>query len=679
MSGADLEIAFDLTTSVHAGKRSAGMSRVENALAQSLAKVHTSPLRYLAWDATNGAVVDLPAPVGAPVAPRSSAAARRVLLVTGGGWMSNAPYLHALRCWRDANDAALVAVVHDVLPIIRPHWFPARESGRNSANIATMLRLADGILTYSSSTADDLADATTRLHLSPVETRRITLGIEMSVKTPADVPPALARLVDRPFVLFVSTITFRKRHEFLCDVWRSLVRALGARVPRLLLVGRTAPDGAGAADRIHRDAELHDHVVHLDDVDDEALAWCYRHCLFTAYPSLYEGWGLPVSESLAHGKVCVAADTSSLREAAAGVSPLLDPYDHAAWCRVVEQLSTQPEALAAGEGAIREHRTLPTWIDAAQSVLAALGSPLGPRTALPSTPRLDDRLVWREGCGVSGIGQVNLTRTARLGVLIDDATRDAGVAISATASADVTGTLAIAIGGIPATTWDVGPAVTDHELHVPPVALVERAMLDLETTFTSAVPGDGSSTVMLTDVRLRPLSDDERTTAMARQRIGWTMGDVLAFGSGQRGLLLLQDGWNTPAHWGVWSEGPAAQLTFAPLPAGNRTLYLRTWGRAFVMPQAPTLSVEVLVDDQVVETWHFRHPHDERPVERMVAFPTTGRPVTVTFRIPDCRSPESLGLGTDTRRLGFGLMCAQLTASRPTPGDRPWRVRDALS
>jgi hypothetical protein len=235
------------------------------------------------------------------------------------------------------------------------------------------------------------------------------------------------------------------------------------------------------------------------------------------------------------------------------------------------------------------------------------------------------------------------------------------------------------IGGIPAATWDIGPAASRHELHVPPLALVERAVLDVETAFTSDAPGNAAPTVALTGVQLRGLEDEERAIAVTSQRIGWTVGDVVAFGSGQRGVLLLQEGWNTPAHWGVWSEGTAAQLTFAPLPAGSRTLYLRAWGRAFVMPQAPTISVEVQVDEQVVDTWHFRHPHDERPVERMVAFHATGRPVRMTLRIPGCRSPESLGLGTDTRRLGFGLMCAQLTATKPTPGDRPWRVRDALS
>jgi glycosyltransferase involved in cell wall biosynthesis len=678
MSSADLEIAFDLTTSVHAGKRSAGMSRVENALALALGRVHTGPLRHLAWDATTGTLVDVPTHGGRSDAVRADAGTRRVLLVTGGGWMSNAPYLHALRRWRDANRASLVAVVHDVLPIIRPHWFAARESGRNSANIAAMLRLANGILTYSTSTSDDLAAATRRLHLSAIDTRRITLGIEMSVAAPAAVPAPLAGLQDRPFVLFVSTITFRKRHEFLCDVWRSLVRTMGPRVPRLLLIGRTAPDGAAVADRIGRDRELRGHVVHLDNVDDEALAWCYEHCLFTAYPSLYEGWGLPVSESLAHGKVCVAADTSSLREAAAGVSPLLDPYDHAAWCRSVEQLASQPEALAAREAAVRAHRSLPTWNDAARSVLAALVAPFAARTGMPAAG-LDDLLTWRDGCDAGG-STIRLGRDARFGVLIDDAMRDAGVAISATTSSPVTGALAFAIGGIPAATWDVGPAATREALHVPPLSLVERAVLDVETTVTTdRTSNEAAPTVTLTEVSFRPLSDEERATAVAHQRIGWTIGDVLAFGSGQRGLLLLQDGWNTPAHWGVWSEGPAPQLTFAPLPAGSRVLYLRTWARAFVMPQAPSLSVDVLVDGDVVDTWHFRHPQDERPVERMVAFAATGRPVTVTFRIPDCRSPESLGLGTDTRRLGFGLMCAQLTATRPTPGDRPWRVRDALS
>ena len=387
-----------------------------------------------------------------------------------------------------------------------------------------------------------------------------------------------------------------------------------------------------------------------------------------------------MSESLAHGKVCIASDTSSLREAAAGVSPLVDPYDHAAWCRIVEQLAIQPGELAAREAAIREHRTLPTWTDAAQSVLAALASPFRARTAVPSTPSIADGLVWRQGADVPDTNQVDVTPNARLGVLIDDAMRDAGVAISASASAATTGTLEIAVGGTPATTWAVGPTASRHELHVPPLALVERAVLDIETTLASdEAAGPSAKTVSLTGVSIRSLSSEERATAVARQRIGWTVGDVLAFGSGQRGLLLLQDGWNTPAHWGVWSEGPVARLTFAPLPSGHRTLYLRVWGRAFVMPQAPALSVDVAIDDEVVDTWQFRHPHDERPVERVAVFQAAGQPVTVTFRIPECRSPESLGLGTDARRLGLGLMCAQLSTSPPAPGDRPWRVRDALS
>ncbi len=63
------------------------------------------------------------------------------------------------------------------------------------------------------------------------------------------------------------------------------------------------------------DQALKGRVVIVDSPSDELLGWLYNNCLFTVFPSFYEGWGLPVRESIMYGKVVLASNTSSLKEA----------------------------------------------------------------------------------------------------------------------------------------------------------------------------------------------------------------------------------------------------------------------------------------------------------------------------------------------------------------------------
>jgi hypothetical protein len=484
--------------------------------------------------------------------------------------------------------------------------------------------------------------------------------------------PAFAtRLTGRPFVLFVSTLTFRKNHEFLCNVWRRLIGRLGDRLPRLLLVGRTAPDQTALADRLRRDPELAGHVQQMDDVDDAGLTWLYEHCLFTVYPSLYEGWGLPVSESLSHGKVCVAADTSSLREAAADVSPLLDPFDHAAWCDLVTRLVVEPGVLAAHEARLRDRPPLPSWSDAARSVLDATAAAFPTAASGTSTGT-----IWHEGweSPPAAASQRVLDRS-RLGLVLDDVDRLTGVALSAVVSAPVPSRLDIVANGAPVAGWVVGAVPSTREVLIPAPVVAARAMLDLEFEVREESghlrSGDTPGPIALDGLARHPLSAEEAEVAQARHRVWVAEGDVCRFGSGHRGVALLGEGWNSPAPWGVWSEGPEAVLTFAPVPATGRTLYLRLWARAFVLPQAPTLDVEVTVNETTRTRWDLAHPADALPVERVLRIEEPGELVSVRFRMRGCRSPLAIGLGPDARRLALGLMCAQWLSTPPVPGDRP--------
>ena len=106
-----------------------------------------------------------------------------------------------------------------------------------------------------------------------------------------------------------------------------MVAKHGDRTPLLVVVGMV---GWGVGDllaRIARNPGVASRFLHLDMVADDGLAWLYEHALFTVYPSLVEGWGLPVVESLAFGTPCIASPVPAVVEASRGLVPTLDPLD----------------------------------------------------------------------------------------------------------------------------------------------------------------------------------------------------------------------------------------------------------------------------------------------------------------------------------------------------------------
>lgn len=117
---------------------------------------------------------------------------------------------------------------------------------------------------------------------------------------------------------------------------------------------------------------LGDKVTILERVSDAELVWLYRNCRFTVFPSHYEGWGLPVAESLAYGKYCVASTGGAVPEVTQGLVRHLDPEDDEGWRREIERLWFEPDALAALERRIRTQYRPTTWREAGAQLLACV-------------------------------------------------------------------------------------------------------------------------------------------------------------------------------------------------------------------------------------------------------------------------------------------------------------------
>ena len=174
------------------------------------------------------------------------------------------------------------------------------------------------------------------------------------------------------FVLCVGDVVHRKNHALLVKVWRSWAEQ--DPVLPLVVVGRISEEGDQLVRSVAQDAVLRERIRFIANADDRALAWLYAHCRFTVFPSLLEGFGLPVAESLAYGKVCIASTATSIPEAGQGVAIGLDPHDADAWLDAVRRFSRDDAALAEQEARISRDFRPATWQDTVDDILGAIAA-----------------------------------------------------------------------------------------------------------------------------------------------------------------------------------------------------------------------------------------------------------------------------------------------------------------
>lgn len=142
----------------------------------------------------------------------------------------------------------------------------------------------------------------------------------------------------RPYALFVGTIESRKNHALALNAWRRLIEKHGPeRVPDLVCIGRLGWNAGDFLREYVATNGLGGKVSVLSwSVGDDELARFYQHADFTVYPSNYEGWGLPVGESLAFGKVPVVARNSSLPEVGGDLAVYFDTGSVESLVHVIE-------------------------------------------------------------------------------------------------------------------------------------------------------------------------------------------------------------------------------------------------------------------------------------------------------------------------------------------------------
>ncbi len=263
----------------------------------------------------------------------------------------------------------VVVTIHDLIHLRLPELLPNRLALLYARFfLRRAVRRAERILTVSAATAADLE------RYLGVDPRRITVtwnGVDNAFRRriePADLARGLAELGLAPgYFLFLGN---PKPHKNLDRVLAAFAR-LPPDGPQLVVAG--APQTGEAADRIAsraRELGLGERLVVLGRIAPERLPALVQGALALVFPSLYEGFGLPLAEAMAAGTPAIASTTPALVEVAGGAAELVDPLDIGAIATAMARLAGDPDRRRELAAAGRRRAEAFRWETLAAATLA---------------------------------------------------------------------------------------------------------------------------------------------------------------------------------------------------------------------------------------------------------------------------------------------------------------------
>jgi glycosyltransferase involved in cell wall biosynthesis len=230
----------------------------------------------------------------------------------------------------------VILTIHDVSYARHPEWYPYRRDWMRRAFYRRSAHAAARIVTDSTFSAGEIADA----YGIPAE--RITvapLGVDPAFSpAPAGILGELPGGVAPPFLLHVGDLHERRNLAVVVEALIEARRHFGT-LPVLSLVLAGVDHGVGdALYEIASQADVPDAVIRLGPVSEEHLRALYRSAHALVYPSLYEGFGLPVLEAMASGTPVIASRAASIPEVVGNAAVLLDPLDVRGWTQAIVEV-----------------------------------------------------------------------------------------------------------------------------------------------------------------------------------------------------------------------------------------------------------------------------------------------------------------------------------------------------
>ncbi|WP_313634224.1 glycosyltransferase family 4 protein [Massilia timonae] len=295
---------------------------------------------------------------------------RTVISLLGAAWVIP-DYVRTILNIKRKFGVRFVPTFHDLIPIYAKETCDQGTAEVFKGFLDQIIRHVDVALCVSENTSRDLRRycEENNLPLPPTHVTKNGSSLSEFFATQESDSSIDEIVPNEPYALFVSTIEGRKNHIYAFQIWQTLIKS-GVKMPKLVCVGRLGWRAEEFLQSLLRTNNLDGHIEIVEDISDAELEALYRNCKFTVYPSLYEGWGLPIGESLAYGKPCILANGSSLPEVAGdlGIYIPLDNVDAAS--QIVRDLVENPNALETWTERVQTEYHPVRWADVAKEVIA---------------------------------------------------------------------------------------------------------------------------------------------------------------------------------------------------------------------------------------------------------------------------------------------------------------------
>jgi glycosyltransferase involved in cell wall biosynthesis len=276
----------------------------------------------------------------------------RLYLNIGHTGLNSPGYAH----WCAREDVRPVYLVHDLIPITHPEFCRPGETAKHRERMRTVLATASAVIGNSKATIDELATFAA-VEGRPMPPHAVAwLGKEESLSPIDSIPPPA-----KPTFVILGTIEGRKNHEMLLRVWTRLVERLGSQAPKLLIIGQRGWQAQSVFERLDHPQELNGAVIELSRCSDEEIARHLVSARALLFPSIIEGYGLPLIEALAAQVPAIASDLPVFREIAGGLPDYLDPRDESAWERTILDYASDASPARAAQMRRIQGFTPPNW------------------------------------------------------------------------------------------------------------------------------------------------------------------------------------------------------------------------------------------------------------------------------------------------------------------------------
>lgn len=323
------------------------------------------------------------------------------LLIMGAAWIvPSFPIAHRIIARR--HKLHVVSILYDLIPYTYPDFVSPDASREFLFYISSLLSISDALISISKYVSDDLAN-----HIDSLGQNLISYPLnyhaELAREIPFKVQKASHKLLKKTmreklielgveadnFILNVGSVEIRKNHIGLFVAWRHLLAQMEANCPQLVVVGRPGWKAESFLEALKSTNNLDGKLIVLHGIDDSVLSYLYETCKLTVYPSLEEGWGLPIGESLDAGKLCVTSNRASMPEVGRELCRYVNPFDPLAIAREVIQLLENPRIISLTEQKIAAEKPLKSWaeyqIDIANLVNAVRQERPEPVSAMAAT------------------------------------------------------------------------------------------------------------------------------------------------------------------------------------------------------------------------------------------------------------------------------------------------------